>query len=54
MAVPLLRDEHALGVLEVLDRPEQSAFSVPEMDLLGLLASHTTIALDLLRNTGKS
>ena len=49
MAVPLLYGEKALGVLEVLDRPQQSAFSLQEMDLLGLFASQAAIALDLLQ-----
>jgi GAF domain-containing protein len=48
MAVPLLHDERALGVLEVLDRPERSAFSLAEMDLLALFANQAAIALDLL------
>ena len=48
MAVPLLHDERILGVLEVLDRPKQGAFSLAEMDLLGLFAGQAAIALDLL------
>jgi GAF domain-containing protein len=48
MAVPLLHDERVLGVLEVLDRPKQGAFSLAEMDLLGLFAGQAAIALDLL------
>ena len=48
MAVPLLYDERALGVLEVLDRPAQSTFSLQEMELLGLFANQSAIALDLL------
>jgi GAF domain-containing protein len=47
MAVPLLHDERALGVLEVLDR--QSRFTLEEMELLGLFASQAAIALDLLQ-----
>jgi GAF domain-containing protein len=47
MAVPLLHDEEAVGVLEVLDR--QSRFTLQEMELLGLFASQAAIALDLLR-----
>ncbi len=47
MAVPLLHDERALGVLEVLDR--QSHFTLQEMELLGLFASQAAIALDLLQ-----
>jgi GAF domain-containing protein len=49
MAVPLLHEEYALGVLEVLDRPQQSRFSLEEMELLGLFANQAAIALDLLR-----
>jgi GAF domain-containing protein len=47
--VPLLHDERALGVLEVLDRPKRTQFSLVEMDLLGLFANQAAIALDLLR-----
>jgi GAF domain-containing protein len=49
MAVPLLHDEDALGVLQVLDRPQRSRFSLQEMELLGLFANQAAIALDLLR-----
>ncbi len=49
MAVPLLVDEEALGVLQVLDRPQRSRFSLKEMDLLGLFAAQAAIALNLLR-----
>jgi signal transduction protein with GAF and PtsI domain len=47
MAVPLLSDERALGVLEVLDR--QAKFTLQEMELLGLFAAQAAIALDLLQ-----
>jgi GAF domain-containing protein len=47
MAVPLLHEERALGVLQVLDR-EDERFSLAEMDLLGLFANQAAIALDLL------
>jgi GAF domain-containing protein len=47
MAVPLLHEQRSLGVLEVLDRPAQAAFTLAEMDLLGLFASQAAIALDL-------
>jgi len=48
MAVPLLDDEEVLGVLQVLDRPENSRFSLQEMELLGLFANQAAIALALL------
>jgi GAF domain-containing protein len=51
MAVPLLHGERALGVLEVLDRPQRSRFSLEEMDLLGLFANQAAIALSLLETT---
>jgi GAF domain-containing protein len=48
MAAPLLHGERALGVLEVLDRPESSRFTLAESDLLGLFANQAALALDLL------
>jgi GAF domain-containing protein len=50
MAVPLLHEERALGVLQVLDRPQRSRFSLQEMELLGLFASQAAVALELLRS----
>jgi GAF domain-containing protein len=49
MAVPLLVEERSLGVLEVLDRPADSAFTLAEMNLLGLFANQAAVALDLLQ-----
>jgi GAF domain-containing protein len=49
MAAPLLHEEAALGVLSVLDRPEQTLFSLQEMELLGLFANQAAIAVDLLQ-----
>ena len=51
MAVPLLYDERALGVLEVLDR--QARFTLEEMELLGLFAAQAAIALDLLQRAAR-
>jgi GAF domain-containing protein len=48
MAVPLLHDERALGVLSVLDRPQETRFSLRELDLLGLFAAEAALALELL------
>lgn len=50
MAVPLLDDERVLGVLQVLDRPQRSRFSLQEMELLGLFANQAAIALNLLES----
>jgi GAF domain-containing protein len=50
----LLHDERALGVLEVLDRPQRTQFSLVEMDLLGLFANQAAIALDLLRRARRA
>jgi GAF domain-containing protein len=49
MAVPLLHGEQAIGVLEVLDRPQDARFTLAEMELLGLFGNQAAIALDLLR-----
>jgi GAF domain-containing protein len=54
MAVPLLYEERALGVLEVLDRPQGSKFSLAEMELLGLFANQAAIALDLLQRARRA
>jgi GAF domain-containing protein len=54
MAVPLLDEERALGVLEVLDRPAGSAFSLAEMDLLGVFANQAAIALALLQRARRA
>jgi GAF domain-containing protein len=54
MAVPLLHEERALGVLEVLDRVRGSRFALEEMDLLGLFGSQAAIALDLLQRARRA
>ncbi|MBA3243942.1 MAG: GAF domain-containing protein [Actinobacteria bacterium] len=54
MAVPLLHEERALGVLQVLDREQDERFTLAEMDLLGLFASQAAIALDLLRGARRA
>jgi len=54
MAAPLIHDEQSLGVLEVLDRPGQSLFSLQEMELLGLFAHQASIAVDLMRRARKA
>src|SRR3954470_3777434 len=54
MAAPLLHDERALGVLEVLDRPQDTRFTLAEMDLLGLFANQAAIALDLLQRARRA
>ncbi len=48
MSVPLLRDDRAIGVLQVLDR-RPGRFGVREMEMLGLIATQAAIALDLLQ-----
>jgi len=54
MAVPLLHEERTLGVLEVLDRPNRSHFTLAESDLLGLFANQAAIALDLLQSARRA
>jgi GAF domain-containing protein len=54
MAVPLLHEERALGVLEVLDRPSDARFTLAEMEVLGLFANQAAIALDLLQRARRA
>jgi GAF domain-containing protein len=54
MSVPLLAEERALGVLQVLDRPKRPDFSLQEMELLGLFANQAAIALDLLQRSRRA
>jgi GAF domain-containing protein len=52
MCVPLLHEERALGVLNVLDRASQ--FTLEEMELLGLFANQAAIGLDLLQRARRA
>ena len=54
MSVPLLHDERALGVLQVLDRSREVEFSLGQMELLGLFANQAAIALDLLQRSRRA
>ena len=54
MSVPLLVDERALGVLQVLDRPPESKVRLREIDMLGLFANQAAIALDLLQRARRA
>src|SRR5215211_2471370 len=54
MAVPLLYEERVLGVLQVLDRPRRSRFTLQEMELLGLFGNQAAIALDLLQRARRA
>jgi GAF domain-containing protein len=54
MAVPLLHEEDPVGVLNVLDRPQEARFSLEEMELLGLFANQAAISIDLLRRARRA
>ena len=54
MAVPLLHEERVLGVLQVLDRPQNAQFSLAEMDLLSMFANQAAIALELLQRARRA
>ncbi len=54
MAVPLLHEDTALGVLSVLDPPEGSRFGMAEMDLLGMFAAQASIGLVLLQKARRA
>jgi GAF domain-containing protein len=51
MAVPLLREDRSLGVLSVLDRADDSAFGLDQMELLELFADQAAIAVDIVQRT---
>ena len=54
MAVPLLHEDTALGVLQVLDPPAGVRDPLADMELLGLFAAQAAIALSLLRRARKA
>ena len=54
MAVPLHGADRPIGVLQVLDRPQRAAFSLREMELLGLFADQAAIALELVRRARRA
>src|SRR5262245_17666203 len=49
VATPLLADDNAIGVLEILDRPLDRSFTAADMDLLTMFAGQAAIGLDMLR-----
>ena len=53
-AVPLLHEEEALGVLEVLDPPAGRRDPLADMELLSLFASQAAAALALLRRARRA
>src|SRR5207237_347386 len=54
MAAPLLVEERALGVLEVLDRAADERFSLAEMNVLALFANQAAVALDMLQRARRA
>jgi len=48
LAAPLLHEERALGVLEVLDPPQETQLGLRQLELIGLFARQAAIAVDLL------
>ena len=46
LAMPLLAGERIIGVMEVLDKVNASAFGMQDMDLLGMFAHQAAIAID--------
>ena len=45
VAVPLLDDQGTIGVLEVLDKRSQAAFSLRDIELAGVFARQATVAI---------
>lgn len=51
MAAPLLRGERALGALSVLDRDDEGASGLRQVELLELFAHQAALALDIVQRT---
>ncbi len=49
LCVPLLRDGEVVGVLELLDKREQAAFSAGDIQVLGHFAELASVAIDQSR-----
>jgi GAF domain-containing protein len=54
MSVPLLHEDEALGVLQVLDREDDARFGLADMELLGLFATQAAVALTLLKRARRA
>lgn len=54
MAAPLLVNERAVGVLEVLDRATDEHFSLAEMNVLALFANQAALALEMLQRARRA
>jgi GAF domain-containing protein len=48
MAAPLIKDGECIGVVEVLDRGSRPRDDLGDVDLLGLLATEVSLALEML------
>jgi GAF domain-containing protein len=51
IAAPLLREDRVLGVLSVLDRADEGAFGLAQMELLELFADQAAIAVDIVQRS---
>jgi GAF domain-containing protein len=49
LAMPLVRGDRVIGVMEVLDKISAPAFGMQDMELLGLFAQQAAIAIDQSR-----
>ncbi len=54
MAVPLGHEERPIGVLQVLDRPQDARFTLAEADLLALFAHQAALALALAQRARRA
>ena len=49
LAVPLIDGDHAIGVLEVLDKREAATFSLRDVELAGVFARQAAVAINATR-----
>ncbi len=45
LAMPLVHEDHVIGVIEVLDKIDAASFGVQDMELLGIFARQAAIAI---------
>jgi len=45
LAMPLVHEDHAIGVIEVLDKIDAASFGIQDMELLGIFARQAAIAI---------
>jgi GAF domain-containing protein len=51
LCVPLMRDDHIIGVLELLDKEDGNSFNARDLEVLGLFAQQAAVAIEQSRTS---